>query len=140
MAMRKIYFAGSIRGGRTEKDLYSRIIAYLQQFGEVLTEHIGSSQLDSSGEAGMTDSEIYSRDLNWLLTSDVIVADVTVPSLGVGFEIAKAAEWYKRILCLYRNQHGRRLSAMISGCPEAEIREYETFEDVKRLLDEYFGE
>ena len=36
----KIYFAGSIRGGREDKILYSQIIENLKKYGTVLTEHI----------------------------------------------------------------------------------------------------
>jgi hypothetical protein len=39
----KIYFAGSIRGGREDAALYLEIIEYLKTFGEVLTEHISVS-------------------------------------------------------------------------------------------------
>ena len=46
----KIYFSGSIRGGRDDAKIYHQIITYLKNFGEVLTEHIGDSSLDSSGE------------------------------------------------------------------------------------------
>ena len=40
---KKIYFAGSIRGGRVDADLYRRIIQFMQQTDTVLTEHVGSS-------------------------------------------------------------------------------------------------
>ena len=46
----KIYFAGSIRGGRDDQELYSAMIEELQTYGEVLTEHIGSSDLGNQGE------------------------------------------------------------------------------------------
>jgi 2'-deoxynucleoside 5'-phosphate N-hydrolase len=41
----KIYFAGSIRGGRDDWSLYLEIIERLKEYGEILTEHIGSSEL-----------------------------------------------------------------------------------------------
>ena len=44
----KIYFAGSIRGGRNDKELYSQIIRHIQKYGEVLTEHIGNEFLSNS--------------------------------------------------------------------------------------------
>ena len=42
---RKIYFAGSIRGGRTDENLYRRMIEYIQRTDIVLTEHVGRSDL-----------------------------------------------------------------------------------------------
>lgn len=41
----KIYFAGSIRGGRKDAGLYKKIIDYLGKYGEVLTEHIGNKKI-----------------------------------------------------------------------------------------------
>lgn len=47
----KIYFAGSIRGGRQDVQLYARIIRVLQQYGTVLTEHVADPSLEKSGWA-----------------------------------------------------------------------------------------
>mgnify|MGYP006130978695 FL=1 len=41
----RIYFAGSIRGGRDEEANYLKIITYLTNFGQVLTEHVGSKNI-----------------------------------------------------------------------------------------------
>jgi 2'-deoxynucleoside 5'-phosphate N-hydrolase len=46
----KIYFAGSIRGGRDDKELYLDIIKWLGKYGTVLTEHIGDATLSALGE------------------------------------------------------------------------------------------
>ena len=42
---KKIYFAGSIRGGRVDAALYQRLIAYIKQTDRVLTEHISVSRI-----------------------------------------------------------------------------------------------
>lgn len=133
--MLKIYFAGSIRGGREDIDLYKKIIRHLQLKGEVLTEHIGYGEITPEGETGLSDYEIYSRDLHWLSICDIIVAEVTTPSLGVGFEIAKAIGLKKKVLCMFRIQDEKKLSAMISGCPDILIREYQTFEEAMQIID-----
>ena len=39
--MKRIYFCGSIRGGRNDRDIYIKLIEHLKKFGNVLTEHIG---------------------------------------------------------------------------------------------------
>ena len=135
--MKKIYVAGSIRGGRNDRELYEKIINYLQTLGEVLTEHVGHASITPSGEAGMSDKEIYNRDIDWLSSSDFVVADVSTPSLGVGFEIARAVELKKKVICLYRVQADKKLSAMRSGCPDIQVKEYETFEDVIRIIGEF---
>jgi len=135
--MKKIYFAGSIRGGRNDQEFYEKIINYLQNFGEVLTEHVGQAGITPSGESGMSDQEIYNRDIDWLSSSDIVVADVSMPSLGVGFEIARAVALNIQVLCLYRVQGDKKLSAMISGCPDIQVKEYQTIEDVVKILDEF---
>jgi nucleoside 2-deoxyribosyltransferase len=135
----KIYFAGSIRGGRDDVDLYRQLIEYLSKYGEVLTEHVGSSKLSSQGEDGDTDKYIYDRDMEWLSEADVIVAEVTQTSLGVGYEIGRAVGMGKNILCMYRPQEGKRLSAMIKGCRDVTNVEYSTLEEGKKILDEYFN-
>ncbi len=110
----KIYFAGSIRGGRDDKELYLEIINLLGKYGRVLTEHIGDKTLSAIGEDGPTDEYIYDRDMAWLNEAAVVVAEVTTPSLGVGYEIGHM-EGKKPVLCLYREQDGKRISAMIGG-------------------------
>lgn len=136
--MLKIYFAGSIRGGREQIDIYQQMITYLSTYGQVLTEHVGKESITKKGEAGMNDVEIYRRDIYWLKSSDIVVAEVSNPSLGVGFEIAKAIELHKQVICFYRKQAGQRLSAMIAGCTEVKVFEYDNFEDFKARVDSVF--
>ena len=80
----KIYFSGSVSGGRKDVELYLQIILQLKEHGLVLTEHIGDARLDARGEPGLSDVEIHDRDLAWLRQADCLVAEVTTPSLGVG--------------------------------------------------------
>lgn len=133
----KIYFAGSIRGGRDDTALYLQIIRQLDAYGPVLTEHIGDSELSVFGEGG-SDGEIHDRDLAWLKEADYLVAEVTTPSLGVGYEIGRALEWGKPILCLFRKSSGRTLSAMIAGSGGVTLREYESAANVDEIFREFF--
>ena len=132
----KIYFAGSIRGGRDDADIYYQIINHLQQFGEVLTEHVGDNSISLKGENTLDDYQIHDRDIKWLKSSDIIIAEVTNPSLGVGYEIAMALNMSKKVICLYKSQEGKRLSAMISGSKEINVIEYSNLEEVKKRLDD----
>jgi len=50
----------------------------------------------------MDDKTIHDTDFAWLKESDVVVAEVTVPSTGVGYELGRAVEMKKPILALYR--------------------------------------
>lgn len=133
-----IYFAGSIRGGRDDSAIYAQLIEKLKKFGRVLTEHVGSPNLTATGEPA-SPRAIHDRDLEWLQSSDVIVAEVTTPSLGVGYEIARATEWQKPVLCLFRTGSAQTLSSMISGCPGVTVREYAKVDDADRILEEFFS-
>lgn len=132
----KIYFAGSIRGGRQDVDLYQQIIVYLRNYGEVLTEHLGHKKF-SSYEENLTDQEVHDRDVEWLLASDVVIAEVSTNSLGVGYEIGRAVANKKRILCLFRKQRDKKLSAMIAGSPQLTVKEYNDLEEIKKIIDEF---
>lgn len=134
---RKIYFAGSIRGGRQDQDLYRQIIGYLATRGTVLTEHVGDSGMTLMGDNEPEDPEIYRQDMGWLTQSELIVAEVTIPSHGVGYEIAKAEDMGKPILCLHRPEKDRKVSAMLTGSPHLEIREYRCVQDAMDLIDAF---
>ncbi len=97
----RIYFAASIRGGRQLAAHYQDIITYLKKFGQVSTEHIGNEKQIRYEEAELSAKEIHDRDLAWLEKADVLIAEVTVPSLGVGYEIAQAINMGKPVLALY---------------------------------------
>ena len=133
----KIYFAGSIRGGREDAALYLEIIEYLNSFGEVLTEHIGDPNLTSAGDDGPNDKYIHDRDLKWLQSSDIMVAEVTSVSMGVGYEIGRAVESGKKILCLYRPDSGKNLSAMIAGCDDLKLVYYKGLDEAKIAIEKF---
>ncbi|XP_074641128.1 5-hydroxymethyl-dUMP N-hydrolase-like [Tubulanus polymorphus] len=131
---RYIYFCGSIRGGRTDAELYGRLIEKLKTYGTVLTEHVAGKDGNEDGSLKSEDDDraVHDRDLKWLDQADVVVAEVTQPSLGVGYEIGRAiAMGDKRILCLYRPQGERKLSAMIRGADNGDnvtVKDYKEAE------------
>ena len=132
--MKKIYFCGSIRGGRTDAALYARLIAHMKQRHTVLTEAIGSPSLRPTIEEGMTDADIYRQDTAWLRESDIVIAECTTPSLGVGYELAYAEAQGKPAHVFY---HPDRcvLSAMLSGDPYFRIHPYRDEAELFALVD-----
>lgn len=136
----KIYFAGSIRGGREDAELYLQIIEYLKNFGEVLTEHIGDSKLSHVGDDGPTDRFIHDRDMKWLASCDALVAEVTTVSMGVGYEIGRAVEMGKKIICLFRPDTGKNLSAMIAGSSDITLVMYNTLDQAKLAISKFLKE
>ena len=132
----KIYFAGSISGGRNDQEIYSEIIEFLKEKGHnVLTEHISDKNLSSYGETNLTREDIYLRDVEWIKESDILIAEVTQVSLGVGYEIGFAESIDKKIICLYREKEGKTLSAMIGGNKKIKIIRYTQIDKLKEELE-----
>ena len=134
----KIYFAGSIRGGREDQEIYAALIEEVARYGVVLTEHIGHLSLTDGGEVHISNDQIFTRDMGWVREADVIIAEVSTPSLGVGYELGQAEALGKPILCLFRPKEGKRLSAMVAGNHYVQVSEYQTREEAAEVLADYF--
>ncbi len=131
----KIYFAGSIRGGRVDAELYRRIISHMQQRGHnVLTEHVGSGNLCLSEQGRDRDAAIYEQDTAWLRESDVVIAECTCPSLGVGYELAYA-ERFEIPVHIFYNPSKCALSAMLTGDSYFHIHPYDKEDEIFAMLD-----
>lgn len=133
---KKVYFAGSIRGGRVDAALYQKMISYMQQRGAtVLTEHVGDLSLSvlEQGESG--DQAIYRQDTAWLRECDVLIGECTCPSLGVGYELAYA-ERYGKPCHLFYNKGKCQLSAMLTGNPYFHIHPYQQEEALFEALEQ----
>ena len=117
--------------------VYSTIIEILLELGDVLTEHLGDDALIASRDRILSDHEIHDRDMHWIIAADVVVADVTVPSLGVGYEIGRTIEMGKPLLCLFNPGAGYTLSAMIAGIKETEICRYNEPEELRQTLQRF---
>ncbi len=136
----KIYFAGSIRGGGNDGDFYKKIIQYLRTKGDVIGgEHADEKVLSALDNEKADDDFIYKRDSKRLVDANVLVAEVTTPSLGVGYEIGVSIEQGKKILCLFRKQTPpKKLSAMINACPKVTNITYDSLNDIKKAIDNFF--
>ena len=135
MTKKKIYFAGSIRGGRVDADLYRRIIDYIQRTDVVLTEHVDNSNLCLTEQGRERDARIYNQDTAWLRESDLLIGECTCPSLGVGYELAYAES--HGIPChIFYDRTKTQLSAMLTGNPYFNIHPYATEDEIYPLLDQ----
>mgnify|MGYP000868570706 CR=1 FL=1 len=129
-----IYFACSLTGGREFESVYQTIVHALAEKGHnVLTAHLVESNVMEI-EAAVNPSEVYSRDVAWIRSCDVLVAEVSVPSHGVGYEIGFALGIEKPVLALY--QEGRKVSKMISGNDHENlsVKKYSTTEEAIQIL------
>ena len=130
----KLYFAGSIRGGRDDAALYARLIAHLKERHTVLTEHVGAPSAFPTVEQGMTDADIWAQDMAWLRECDAVVAECSTPSLGVGYELAMAQQLGKPVHIFFNESRGW-LSAMLTGDPYYRIHVYSDEDGLLRALD-----
>ena len=90
----------------------------------------------SLGKAG--DAAIYDQDTAWLRESDVLIAECTCPSLGVGYELAYAEQLGKPCHIFY-NPSKTQLSAMLTGDPYFHILPYGREEEIYPLIDRILG-
>ncbi len=134
----KIYFAGSIRGGEPDREWFQQLITHIKQYGQVMTEH--SFDFSYEDEISKDDIWIYNTDMGWLRESDAIIAEVTAPSLGVGYEIAKAEEWGIPALLLYRDTPARKPSAMLNGNKNLQMIFYNEKREVLDAIDAFIKE
>jgi 2'-deoxynucleoside 5'-phosphate N-hydrolase len=134
----KIYFAGSIRGGRDDAKIYYQIIEHLKNHAEVLTEHIGNTSLPIKGE-NLPMGQVHDRDMSWVFESNLVVAEVSTPSIGVGYEIGRAIEKNIPVLCLYKKGSPKQVSGMIEGSNKLTLIQYETLEEVQDKINNFFN-
>ena len=132
--MKKVYFAGSIRGGREDAELYGRMISYIQRTDIVLTEHIGRSDIFES-EKGADDADIYAQDTAWLRECDLLIGECTHTSLGVGYELGYAEAHDKPVHILY-NQTRTNISAMLAGNPRFHLHPYKEENEIYNIIDQ----
>lgn len=142
--MKKVYFACSITGGRDHADTYQSIVNILKAQGlHVLSEAFADQSVKAATglgmKHGMSAAEIWNWDLDWVREAECIIAEVTQPSLGVGYEIAKAHEWNKPVLALYRPSPERKLSSMIAGSPNVTVFEYHDVNETEPAILEFIG-
>lgn len=131
----KVYFAGSIRGEAPDTEWFQVLIKHISRYGKVLTEHSFGFPYDE--EIKFDDRWIYETDIGWLRDSDALIAEVTAPSLGVGYEIAKAEEWGKPILLLYRERPERKPSAMLNGNKNLKMVKYNDDQEALKAIDNF---
>ncbi|HKB87240.1 MAG TPA: nucleoside 2-deoxyribosyltransferase [Ignavibacteriaceae bacterium] len=108
-----VYCAGAIRGDSSFGESYQDIIEIVKKNG-----HSALSELNPEFKAAfpLNEKQVFQRDIKWIEKSSLMIAEISGPSLGVGFEISYAL--YVReipVLALY-DADVEKISAMITGC------------------------
>lgn len=128
----KFYFAGAIRGGRDKIQTFIKINEVLKKYGQVLDEHVANPNVNVI-EQNHSLSEIYNRDVRWIKACDMVVAEVSTASLGVGYECCYAEQL--RIPVIVLCDKNVNISAMIGGNPYFDLIYYNNDEDLLEKLD-----
>ena len=134
-----IYCAGPIKGDTTFQKFYLEIIDFIESEGHTpLTELI--AEIPSANP--LTDKQIYKRDIKWIDGSKIMIAEISAPSLGVGFEIAYAVYNKKMPVLALVNNTVKNVSAMITGCDSnlLTVAKFSNPEDLKEIIRSYIKE
>jgi 2'-deoxynucleoside 5'-phosphate N-hydrolase len=135
----KIVFAGAIYGGREDWHEYGELITLLKRHGDVVTKHMTNGAFGiKENNKNESARDIFMEDEERITSSDAFVADISIPSLGVGYEIACAEKYHKPILCLYNSTKPRTLSSRIRGNPSITLKEYSTRDEAIQHIEAFF--
>ncbi len=135
----KIYFSCSLTGGRKDEAAYGALVDHLISAGhDVLTAHLARPEVMDL-EQVVEPGEVFQRDIEWIDECDALVAEVSTPSHGVGYEIATALARGKPVLCCARR--GARVSKMLTGnsAPGFRLAVYEATEEALKAVDAFLA-
>ena len=133
-----IYCAGPIRGDVSYQKFYAEVINHIEDEGHsALAEFNGKFSMSIP----LTERQIYKRDLKWIDGSKLMIAEISGPSLGVGFEIAYAIFQRKIPVLALVNSDVENVSAMLSGCDSQflTIAEYQDMDDMKKIITDFIN-
>ncbi|MBP2030599.1 nucleoside 2-deoxyribosyltransferase [Methanohalophilus levihalophilus] len=133
-----VFLSGSIRGGRQKLSTYQQVAEIIENLGHEISTHHVADPLVEEKEVGMAESEIFSRDMYLLDRSDCMVAEVSVASTGVGYEVCSALNMGLPVLCIY--EEGSTVSAMILGNTNANLHIgiYSDFQELEKIISSFF--
>jgi len=131
--MKKIYLAVPIINYYNQ-DLTKRLADLILELGFELS----SPWVLSGMDVDISPKEVFVRDTMGVKSSDIILAEVSKPSHGVGMEIMLAYMEGKRIILLAKKDV--KLSALLEGIKDAVIIRYEDEEELLEKLRKELGE
>ncbi len=130
----KIYISGSMYGGTQKIDTYKILIKELEKYGEVLNKQVADENAIAN-EKYQKDEDIYKDLENKLYDADIIFAEVSIPSLGVGYELGFADKLGKNIVAIYDKNYIDKISTMIRGNKRIKLIPYNNISEITNNLD-----
>lgn len=127
----QIYVAVPLRNGR-DIELSRKIIKLIQDLGHNV---ISDWLLLSDPNPGLSPSGIYERDYKAISSCDLILAEVSNPSIGIGMEIVLGKYLGKKIICIHKKEN--KVSNLLLGTPKIIILSYSDENNLKKVLQKY---
>jgi 2'-deoxynucleoside 5'-phosphate N-hydrolase len=141
----RIYLACTVRGDRGGVAAGRAIGERLQALGhEVLTMHLLADGVDEA-ESALPEADVFRRDLSWLEGCDVLVAEASGSSYGVGFEVgyvlSRAERTGQRVIVLCNAARRHVVSRVITGNrdPNCTTVIYASVEELIAFIDRRFA-
>ena len=130
----KIYVSGSMYGGTQKIDTYKIMINELEKHAEVLNKNIADSN-EIENEKYQKDEDIFQDLEQKMIMADIIFAEVTIPSLGVGYELGYADKLGKKIIAIYDETYTKKVSTMIRGNKRIKLIPYTDIKDICKNMN-----
>lgn len=131
----KIYVSGSIYGGTQKIDTYKIMIKELEKYGEVLNKQIADPNVIEN-EKYQKDEDIFQDLEQKMLVADIIFAEVTVPSIGVGYELGFADKIGKKIIAIYDETYTKKVTTMVRGNKRIKLIPYKDIEEICKEMEQ----
>ena len=132
-----VYCAGAIKGDTAYQNNYIEMIRFIESMN-----HTALAELNGKFKFSipLSDNQIYTRDIEWIEGSELMIAEISGPSLGVGFEIAYALFQKEIPVLALVSSDVKKISAMITGCNSnlLTIKRYKNIEDLQNIISDYF--
>ena len=140
-----IYLACTVRGDRGAVGVARALADALERMGHtVLTRHLLDDGVETA-ESALSECEVFERDLRWLDSADLLVAEASGSSYGVGFEVGyvlgRSGATGQRVLLLYDSARRPMVSRLISGNthPGCTTYPYRDAADLLRFVDTFLA-
>lgn len=131
----KIYMSGSIYGGTQKIETYKILINNLKKYGEILNDNIANENTIAE-EAFQKDEDIFADLVDKMHTADIVFSEVSIPSLGVGYELGLADSLDKKIIAIYDKEYIDKVSTMIRGNKRIKLIPYHNLNEIIDNLEE----
>ena len=141
-----IYLACTVRGNRDAIALTRALADRIEALGHtVLTRHLLLDDVEAQ-EGALSERAVFERDIRWLESADILIAEASGSSYGVGFEvgyvIGRAAQSCQRVLLLYDATRRPVVSRLIAGNthPACTTYPYRDAADLLRFVEVFLAE